>query len=363
MITVAEYNHVEQLKSLAELWDRFIQRTPNPCFSQSWDWAAGLDSTSAKLRVLLALVGGRPFGLLPLQVETRETEVGELRVLTSAGSRFCPFAGPVGPNTTAMLTAAMRHLRRSRRDWDLVEFDLLKPTPMEMQRLENTFRLMKWRCDVESSMEWMEVSPTAELPTRFESRASTWTMERVRAEDHPAAPWPVLASCLSLIEEAKGTETAKQLRAWHQAGFRMGVTDWSLLRENGVPQAAAVHLLTRRRWLCTALVGRSESARFELVRRMLEEERWEENLPFVFRSSEFPFAEQWTNATPVGFRYTHVSPWALRARWLRLRRRIQSHWNRPTPEETPASQPESLPNPPRPKLSIYHPSPVETLNV
>lgn len=363
MITVAEYNDVKQLKPLADLWARLFERTPEACFSHSWEWAASLDSTSHKLRILLALVGGRPFGLLPMQVETRKTEAGELRVLTNTGSGFFPFAGPIGPNTTAMLTAAMRHLRRSRRDWDLVEFDLVNPTEMEKQRLSNTFQLMKWRCDAEASSEWIELSPNAELPKRLETQSSRYTIERVRAEDYPGTPWPVLASCLSLVEETQGSDAARQLRSLHQAAFRAGLSDWSLLREDGIPRAAALHLLTRGRRLCTALVGHTDTAKFELVHRMLAEAQWEEDLPFLFRSTQIPFAASWLNATPAGFRYTHVSPWAFRARWLRLRQRIQSLWNRKKAEKVPPNPPESRPIPTRPKLAIFRPSPAETLNV
>ncbi|MCA9072889.1 MAG: hypothetical protein KDA84_28395 [Planctomycetaceae bacterium] len=362
MITVAEYNHVEQLKPLGDLWDRFLERTPDSCFSQSWDWVAGNCSPS-KLRVLLALVSGRPFGLLPLQVETRKTEVGELRVLTNVGGRYCPFAGPIGPNITAMLTAAMRHLRQSPRDWDLIEWDLLDPTEKQKQRFSNCFRLMKWRCDAETTTDWAEVSPTKECLSESRIPSARFTLERVRAQDRATAPWPMLARCLSLVEELKSADEARQLRVWHQAGFRAGLTDWSLLRENGIPQAAALQLLTRGRWLCTALVGRSESARFELLKRLLETVHWEDDLSILLRSNEVPIAERWLNATPVGFRYTHVNPWALRTRWLRFRHRIQSRWSRPPIKEAPTQPVEVLPTPPKPKLAIYHPSPVETLNV
>lgn len=364
MITVAEYNNVEQLKPLADLWERFFERTPDPCFSHSWDWLSGLDSTNAKLRVLLGSVSGRPFGFLPLQVESRKTEFGEFRVLTNAGSRFFPFAGPVGPHTTAMLTAGMRHLHRSPRDWDLIEFDLLHPSETERSRWNNTFQLMKWHCEVESRTEWQELSPSMEPPVRFAAGASKFTMERMRAEDHASLPWPMLARCLSLVEELEGPDVARQLRAWHQTGFRAGRTDWTLLRENGVPQAAALNLLTRGRWLCTALVGRTEMARFELLRRLLEGARWEEDdMPLVVRSIDIPFAKAWSNATPVGFRYTHVSPWAWRARWWRFRQRISSRWNRPDIQEIACDSTGSRPVPPRPKLSIYCPSPTESLNV
>ncbi len=221
MITIAEFHTIEQLSPLAGVWKRLCDRTPEPCLSQSLDWINSLElGNHTKLRVLLGVLGGRPFGILPLKVETRFTEVGPLRFLTGIGEPEFRFAGPIGPHTTAMLTAGFRHLSRTRRDWDLIELHQANPTETQHRRLQNAFRLMSWRCDVQCS--------------------------------------------------------------------------------------------------------------------------------------ELPISERATNASPSGFRYTHVRTWALRARWLHFRRRIRSSWQRddvPAGPGVPEPQPEPI------RLKLYSPQP------
>ncbi len=329
MISVAEYNQIEQLRPLESLWNRLHERTPGASFQHSWDcFAAGAVSEGMKLRILVALIAGRPFGILPLQVETRSTPQGTLRVLSGLGEPVCDFAGPLGPNTTAMLAASFRHLQRTRRDWDTMEFRVANSGEMLAQRLQNAFRLMGWRADCESSGDWREVCPEAvmsgNLPGGELRPDPRLVFERFRPEDNSFAPWPMLAVCLSLVEETQGSEKAKRLRGLHQAAFRAGVSDWCLLSEAGVPQAAALNLITREGIKATVLTGRTDALKHRLVHRLLEDALWRGDGPYWFRSSEVPFFEGWKHATGRGFRYTHISPWAFRARWMRLRERIQS---------------------------------------
>ena len=72
-------------------------------------------------------------------------------VFDRSGGPGCPFAGPIGPHPTAMLTAAFRHLHRTRRDWDVIDFHQANPTDMQHRRLQNAFRLVGWRCEIRPS--------------------------------------------------------------------------------------------------------------------------------------------------------------------------------------------------------------------
>ena len=178
MITVAEFHEIEELAPLAGVWKRFYRRTPEPCLSQSLDWIMSLElGKHTKLRVLLGILSGRPFGILPLKVEIRLTKAGPLRFLTGVGEPEFPFAGPIGPHTTAMLTAGLRHLSRTRPDWDIVEFDLANPSEMQHRRLQNAFRLMGWRCDVESFNRPISERGTNATPSGFRyTHVRTWAL-------------------------------------------------------------------------------------------------------------------------------------------------------------------------------------------
>ncbi len=205
MITVAEFHHVNQLAPLAGVWKRLHEQTPAACPGQSLEAIMSLKlGDHAKLRVLLGMLGGRPFGILPLKVETRLTQVGPLRILSGASEPQSPFAGPVGPHTTAMLTAAFRRLSRTRRDWDLIEFHQADPTEMEHLRLQNAFRLVGWRCDVQAFQLPFSERETHASPSGFRyTHVRTWALRarwlqmcgRIgtfwrRDEPAPAAPVP-----------------------------------------------------------------------------------------------------------------------------------------------------------------------------
>lgn len=362
MITVAEFNQVDQLKPLARCWDRLWNQTPTPCFSQTMDWIEAFAGCGGKLRVLLAMLGGRPFGIWPLAVEKRATDYGELRCLRSAGESLAPFAGPVGRNTTAMLSASLRHVQKTRRDWDMVDFQFASGTERDHRRIQNAFRLVGWTVEADAVPDWREVRPETVASENSRPRPSRFTLERIRAEEQWQAPWPFLAACLTLVEDAQGAESANRLRQIHQAAYRAGIADWCLLKENGVPRAAALNVFTRGRWISTALIGRTESDRQRLFQLLLDDARDLGDEPYWFRASELPDSTLSSHATPAGFRYTHISPWAIKARWQRFCRRFGTgHKNQPELIETnhPSMQPSSTP--PRPKLTIYRPASAETL--
>ncbi len=215
MLTIAEFHDAEQLKPLESVWNRLCNRTPNACSSHSFDSVfSNRLPGGGRLRVLLGIIRGRPFGILPLKVEQR--------VLTGLAEPELPFAGPVGPDTTAMLIASFRHLQRARRDWDRIEFCTAGDFEPLENRLKNAFRVVGWNCE---------------------------------------------------IEPARG-----------------------------------------------------------------------------------PISESGTNATRRGFRYTHVSPWALRARWRQFRERFSARRN------FTQHPPEACPCPGPHRLSLYAPPTIETPN-
>ena len=119
----------------------------------------------------------------------------------------------------------------------------------------------------------------------------------------------------------------------HQAATRMGIADWCLLKEQGTPIAAAMNLITPSGIRTMALVGRNEGVRAKLFQRMLEDALWRGDGPYLFPQALVPFSERRTHATRRGFRYTHVSPWAIRARWQRLREHLQTTWRISEPAE------------------------------
>jgi len=124
MTHVQEINRVEQLDQFRADWSRLLAQTRGASFFQTLDWLEvywrhyGADQ---KLRTLIVSSSARPIGIVPLVVRSERTKVGTVRVLTYPLHDWGSFYGPVGPDPGAALTAGLRHIRRSRRDWDTVD--------------------------------------------------------------------------------------------------------------------------------------------------------------------------------------------------------------------------------------------------
>ena len=54
-------------------------------------------------------------------VRSESTRVGQVRTLTYPLHDWATFYGPIGPNPTATLLAGLRHVHRTRRDWDMLD--------------------------------------------------------------------------------------------------------------------------------------------------------------------------------------------------------------------------------------------------
>ena len=124
MTHVVEINDIHELSHYRLLWDLLLSQTRGGSFFQSLAWLETYwrhFGQRQRLRVLIVYSGDEPVGILPL-TETRErTRVGTTRVLTYPLHDWGSFYGPVGPNPTATLYAALRHVRRTPRRWDMLD--------------------------------------------------------------------------------------------------------------------------------------------------------------------------------------------------------------------------------------------------
>jgi len=64
---------------------------------------------------------GRVAGILPLAVKRERTKAGRLRILGYPLDCWGSFYGPIGPKPKETLAAGLRHVARTRRDWELIE--------------------------------------------------------------------------------------------------------------------------------------------------------------------------------------------------------------------------------------------------
>src|SRR5262245_23046727 len=124
MVDIVEVNDIEELGQYRMLWNSLFLGTPNATFFNTFDW---LDTywrhfgRDQKLRVLIVYSGGQPLGILPLCIRKEQYRVSNVRVLTYPLDNWGTWYGPVGPNPSATMLAAMQHLRSTPRDWDMME--------------------------------------------------------------------------------------------------------------------------------------------------------------------------------------------------------------------------------------------------
>lgn len=124
MPRVIEINRIDELADYGPAWDSLLDRTPGASFFQSFQWLAAYwrhFGDDQRLRVLVAVDDDRPIGILPLTIITERTRVGRLRTLTYPLHNWGSFYGPIGPDPAVVLQAGLEHIRRTRRDWDILE--------------------------------------------------------------------------------------------------------------------------------------------------------------------------------------------------------------------------------------------------
>ncbi|MFZ1934087.1 MAG: GNAT family N-acetyltransferase [Thermoguttaceae bacterium] len=124
MPRVSEINHIDQLAQFRPEWQELLRQTPAASFFQSLEWLEVYwrhFGQRQKLRVLVHFADDRPRGILPLVVERGRSKVGPVRTLTFPLHEWGSFYGPIGPEPEQTLTAGLEHIRRTPRDWDILE--------------------------------------------------------------------------------------------------------------------------------------------------------------------------------------------------------------------------------------------------
>ncbi len=147
MFQVFEVKTIEELRTYQLAWEELWNRGRSKRFQLSFPWLeaywkhAGADRT---LNVLVATLAGRVIGILPLVKKKAESRLGPLNVLTYPLDGWGCWFGPVGPNSAATLTAGMRHLSKSKKGWDLLDFSYTDRDRLDLGRTTTAARNMGW---------------------------------------------------------------------------------------------------------------------------------------------------------------------------------------------------------------------------
>jgi hypothetical protein len=122
MTTVREINDPAELAPLRPAWEALVERTAGASFAHTLDWLSiywkhyGADK---RLRVLVVYDDADLVGILPLAVW--KPHPGEPKALTFPLDYWGDQYGPLGPNPGQVLAAGFDHIRRTARDWQMIE--------------------------------------------------------------------------------------------------------------------------------------------------------------------------------------------------------------------------------------------------
>jgi CelD/BcsL family acetyltransferase involved in cellulose biosynthesis len=271
MVEVIEVNDIEELSQYRMLWNSLFAATPNATFFLTYDWLEkcwrhfGHDQ---KLRVLIVYAAGEPIGILPLCVRREKYRFNTVKVLTYPLDDWSSWYGPIGPNPAATMLAAMQHIRRTPRDWDMIE---LRWVPDDSTQGGKTARALRV-ADMLSVKQVYQTTSILELPADWDTfiaakskslrnqfRRQLRHLDEVGAEfiRHRPAPksegdgderWDLYAMCEEIAAASwqsrvvnGNTLTHDRVRGFyrdaHAVAARLGMLDISLLRFEGRPAA------------------------------------------------------------------------------------------------------------------------------
>jgi CelD/BcsL family acetyltransferase involved in cellulose biosynthesis len=141
MLQVHALTTAPEIESIRPVWQMLHGQTRSASFFQTFDWFeiyCREYRQSAPL-VLLVESAGTPIGLVPLVLEQERGRLGSFRTLTYPVRNWGTHFGPVGPEPERSLKAALAHLARLDRQWDLIDLRWVPPPDRDPAQTHQVF--------------------------------------------------------------------------------------------------------------------------------------------------------------------------------------------------------------------------------
>ncbi len=375
MSEVREINDPAELAHLRLVWNSLLPLTPGASFFHSLDWLLTYWNhfgEQARLRVLVVTSLGRPVGILPLAVRRVRRRLGTFRVLTYPLDDWGSFYGPIGPSPTATLIAGLAHIRRTPRDWDLIELPWVDAlgtdrgrTPAAMAQMDFPALAEPWQTSA-----LIELCAYGDWNTYWASRTSRWrnnvrrnekklaqrgVIEHVRyrpsgsasGDDDPRWDWYEACERIAL-SSWQGTSTTGTtlshdavrafLRDCHRVAAKAGALDLNLLLLDGEPVAFnyAYQYQGNVFGLRTGFAPQADAdgAGSVLQARMIEDCFARDDWRYDLGPGYLACKRYWHTEVRRSYRYSHFPITVPRAQLVRLKRGWQQLWRR---ENRPAA--------------------------
>lgn len=364
MADVIEIRQLERLPSYRLLWQALLGQTADATFFQSLDWLEAFwrHHQEQRFRVLLVESGGQPIGIVPLVVVTEKTRMGPVRFLTYPLQDWGSFYGPIGPNPTATLAAAMAYLRLARRDWDVLDLRWIDRDRTDRGRTKQAMRSAGFRPQEQPWMRSAFVDLPKDWRDYWQSRGKHWRVNldrcrrRLEAEGRvtylrhrpegialgDADPrWDLYDQCVAVARRSWqsrsaggntlcSAEVSAFLRTAHAAAARAGAVDLNLLLVDGRPAAFAYNYHRQGR-VFGLRKGfdpsfREHSPGIVLDRLMFEDSVRRGDVQYDLGVGSLEAKRPWITGQATSYRVSHFPAMAARAQVLRLKRWYQDHF-------------------------------------
>ena len=371
MFRVEEINSIDELAGLRLTWQWLLGQTREATFFQSLDWLEvywKYFGEGQRLRALVCYSDDQLVGIMPLVVRTERTLIGKLRTLTYPLDDWGSFYGPIGPQPTATLFAGLRHVRQTRRDWDVLDLRWVNPR-VDWDRTPRTLRTAGFQSHPQACVQVALIDARGGWDEYWASRTSRWRSNVHRSEKKMAADgdlayehyrpagisqgefdprWDLYDACEHVASRswqatADGTTLSDPLvrdflRDVHRAAVRAGAADMHLLRLNGQPLAFAYNYVVNG-YVSGLRAGYDASASCDgagnvLLRRAIETSFRQGDHTYDL-GADIDAQRPWATSIVRSVRYSHFPPAAPRTQAIRLKRALQ-RWMAGRPNVTTA---------------------------
>jgi CelD/BcsL family acetyltransferase involved in cellulose biosynthesis len=368
MITVREINDPGELASYRSSWHALLSRTKEASFFQTLEWLEVYwkhYGTGKKLRVLLVMENDELQGILPLVVLRDKTRVGPIRFLTYPLSSWGSFYGPIGADAEQILEAGLSHIRRTPKDWDVLELRFVDAEGADGGATERALK----RVGISACRTVQGVASLIDMQGTWDdylaARSKNWRksyrfwerklrqqgdFEFVRyrpcGEAHGVSDprWDLYDACVAISEKSwqsaspDGTtlchpEVREFLREAHAVAARLGAMDMEVLKLNGVPLAFGYNYYWERRLIGLRVgydpgVSRSTGAGSLLKAYIVRDGYERGDQIYDMGPGSLDIKQHLRTRTATIYRYSHFDSLSPRLQLMHWKRRLDQWRNK-----------------------------------
>lgn len=369
MAEVVEINDLETLAGYRLLWNSLLPRTRMASFFQSIDWLETYwrhFGEGQKLRVLVVQSAGQPIGILPLVVRSEPTRLGRVKVLTYPLHDWGSFYGPIGSNPTATLLAGLGHIRRTPRDWDVLDLRWINHSQCDFGRTPSAMQAKGFPAMPGEVAQCASIALTGSWDQYWATRKTHWRTNVRRSERRLAEAgevqyvryrptgsaagdddprWDLYDQCEAIARtswqgsSSTGTTLTHDavrsfLRDAHGAAVRAGAADLNLLYVAGEP-VAFNYGYHYRGYVFGLRMGHDASRGLDgagtvLLKRVIEDSFTRGDTTLDLGADYLECKRHWWTHVEPSRRYIYFPPTDPRAQVLRVKRQVQSWWHNRT---------------------------------